>query len=90
MSDERKTLTLTRQWGPHPAGTTLGVLLPRENPGPGLVDPQRAAQLERDGFLAAPAPAGDAEPTIDLVIQSDDEAAPEPVEPQKPRRGGRK
>lgn len=52
------TIRLAKAWGKHKAGAELVVLSPGVEQGPTAIDPQRAAQLARDGFLAGPSGAG--------------------------------
>lgn len=55
---DRETLTLTKAWGRHAKGSTLGVLRSGEDPAPGLVDAARAEHLVALEFAttsAAPA-----------------------------------
>lgn len=49
------TIRLAKAWGKHKAGAELVVLGPGVAQGPTAIDPQRAAQLARDGFVATPA-----------------------------------
>lgn len=47
-----KTITLTKPWGDHEEGARLRVWEPGDPITPSTVDPQRAQQLEADGYLA--------------------------------------
>lgn len=57
-----KSVTLTSDWGRAKAGTEFRVLIPGEPIKGACVDPQRAAQLVRDGFAIDTAHAAPAEP----------------------------
>lgn len=47
-----KTITLTKPWGKHEEGDVLRVWEPGDAITRNTVDPQRAKQLESDGYLA--------------------------------------
>ena len=56
------TIRLAKAWGKHKAGAELVVLGPGVEQGPTAIDPQRAAQLARDGFVANQATTGGKKP----------------------------
>lgn len=57
------TIRLAKAWGKHKAGAELVVLGPGMPQGPATIDPQRAAQLARDGFVASPEATGGKKPS---------------------------
>jgi len=56
------TVRLAKAWGKHKTNAELVVLAPGGSLAPNAIDPQRAAQLARDGFLASAEPAAKKKP----------------------------
>lgn len=73
MSDGRRVITLTSPWGSFKAGHRFEV--------PGAADPQRAAQLLKDGLAVEGEFTASQEPSAD---------EPKQAEPKQPRRGGKR